>query len=187
MNIDIRKYLNELKFEIQAIFFDWGNTLMKFFPGQESPMATWDNVAAIDGVLDILPCLQNNYRLFVLSNATDSDKNLLKLALRRINIDLYFSDIFTAHELKTQKPAPDFYLKALASLKIMPEKTIMIGDDYENDIIGAKQAGLWTIWFNPSRKIPNTHYPYHDFEIASLTEIPSIMTTNFKNNQLKSS
>ena len=40
------------------------------------------------------------------------------------------------------KPSRDFYELACASMGVKPEETVMIGDDIENDIYGAQQAGL---------------------------------------------
>jgi len=42
------------------------------------------------------------------------------------------------------KPSPSFYHLACASMKIAPQNTLMIGDDIQSDILGAKNAGLQT-------------------------------------------
>lgn len=40
------------------------------------------------------------------------------------------------------KPAPEYFLSALASLECAPEEAAMIGDDVESDVGGAMAAGL---------------------------------------------
>lgn len=40
------------------------------------------------------------------------------------------------------KPAPDYFLSAVASLGCAPEETVMIGDDIENDVLSAMEFGL---------------------------------------------
>jgi len=42
------------------------------------------------------------------------------------------------------KPSGDFFHGVCSALKIRPEETLMIGDDIESDIGGARQAGLKT-------------------------------------------
>jgi HAD superfamily hydrolase (TIGR01458 family) len=42
------------------------------------------------------------------------------------------------------KPSEDFFHAVCSSMGVLPEQTLMIGDDIESDIGGAKQAGLKT-------------------------------------------
>ncbi|NLE77029.1 MAG: HAD family hydrolase, partial [Chloroflexi bacterium] len=43
---------------LQAILFDWGDTLMQDFPQFPGPMAQWPRVAAMPGALEALAALQ---------------------------------------------------------------------------------------------------------------------------------
>jgi HAD superfamily hydrolase (TIGR01662 family) len=174
MNISI--YFQNLKYEIKALLLDWGDTVMKVFPGETGPMASWIEVSAIAGTQEILPLLKEKYQIVLVSNAQDSDKNHVRHALERVSLAEYFDEIFTPQELKERKPAPNFYLNILKQIAVEPENAIMIGDDYEKDIIGAKQVGLWTIWYNPDRKkLKNSHFPYHDIEVHHLQELNFII------------
>ncbi|OQX87799.1 hypothetical protein B6D60_03210 [candidate division KSB1 bacterium 4484_87] len=179
MTMNIEKELKKLKFPISALLFDWGNTIMPVFSDQFGPMANWTKLELIHGADQILPQLQKKYSLALLSNADDSDNEQVKKALMRMGVADYFSHIFTPQELIARKPAPQFYHNALKKLGVEAEHAIMIGDDYQKDIIGAKQAGLWTIWFNQNGKTIDTKYPYHDFEIDSLLQIPEILMEKF--------
>jgi HAD superfamily hydrolase (TIGR01458 family) len=40
------------------------------------------------------------------------------------------------------KPSVDFYRFACDALGVIPERTVMIGDDIESDILGAQEAGI---------------------------------------------
>lgn len=40
------------------------------------------------------------------------------------------------------KPAPEYFASALASLGVAPDHALMVGDDIENDILGARAAGI---------------------------------------------
>ncbi|MDZ7331981.1 MAG: HAD family hydrolase [candidate division KSB1 bacterium] len=174
--MNISDYIQQLSFEIKALLFDWGNTVMKVFPDQRGPMASWPAVAAMDGVLEVLPKLKRQFRIVLVSDAQDSDRVQVIRALNRVNLDEFFEEIFTPAELYVRKPAPDFYQNVLKQLAVAPENAVMIGDDYEKDIIAAKQVGLWTVWYNPNRcSLPNGSYPYHDIEIFQLNELAAII------------
>jgi HAD superfamily hydrolase (TIGR01662 family) len=179
--MNILKYFHNLSFEIKALLFDWGDTVMKVLPEQTGPMALWTEVAAVEGTQEILPLLKEKYKIVLVSNAQDSDKNHVRHALERVSLAEYFHEIFTPQELKERKPAPNFYLNILKQIAVEPEHAIMIGDDYEKDIIAAKQVGLWTIWYNPKKQqLTENSYPYHDAEVNHLLELNSIIRGTMK-------
>ena len=156
---------------------------MKVFPEQAGPMVSWSEVTAVDGIKEILPFLKEKYQIVLVSNAVDSDKNQVRQALERVGIAEYFSEIFTPQELKARKPAPKFYLEVLKQIKVESENAIMIGDNYEKDIIAAKQVGLWTIWYNPGKQeLQENGYPYHDAEVTHLQELSCIIQGTMKFN-----
>jgi len=179
--VNISEYFQNLRFEIKALLFDWGNTVMKVFPEQTGPMASWSQVDTIEGIREILPLLTDKYQIILVSNAQDSDQELVRQALERVELAHYFHEIFTPYELSERKPAPNFYLNILKRIEVEPENAIMIGDDYEKDIIAAKQVGLWTVWYNPDQQeLKNISYPYHDAEIIHLLELASIIQEKMK-------
>jgi len=179
--MNISEYFKNLKYEIKALLFDWGDTVMTVFPDQTGSMASWSRVAPVEGIQEILPILKNKYQIVLVSNALDSDQQRVRQALERAEIADYFSEILTPQELIEQKPSPNFYLNILKRIEVEPENAIMIGDDYEKDIIAAKQVGLWTIWYNPGKQeLKNNSYPYHDAEIHNLRELTSIIQEKMK-------
>jgi hypothetical protein len=101
--MNISKYFHNLKFEIKALLFDWGDTVMKVLPGETGPMAFWTEVSAVAGTQEILPLLKEKYQIVLVSNAQDSDKNHVRHALKRVNLSEYFHEIFTPQELKERK------------------------------------------------------------------------------------
>lgn len=69
-----------------------------------------------------------------------------KIALLRIGE--YFDAIFIADEVGMLKPDPLLFAHACAKLDSSPSRSAMVGDRYERDIRGAREAGLYTIWMN---------------------------------------
>jgi len=78
-------------------------------------------------------------------NAKDSNAELMRKAFERIGLDKYFHEFVTSKELGATKPNPAFFQSVLAKYQLNLSETIMIGNDYEKDITGAKNIGLKTI------------------------------------------
>lgn len=145
---------------------------MKVFPDKAGPMASWNQVAVVDGIASQLEILKSNYQLILVSNASESDRALVREALERVQLSHYFHEVFTPHEIDARKPDPDFYLTILDHIETAPEHAIMVGDNYKSDIIAAKQVGLWTVWYNPDQKqLHNEIFPYHDIELHRMGDL----------------
>ncbi len=50
--------------------------------------------------------------------------------------------LVTSEEVGVEKPHPDIFSKALTKINCLARHTIMIGDNYEKDIIGAQKMGM---------------------------------------------
>ena len=52
----------------------------------------------------------------------------------------------SAEEIGTPKPQPEIFLAALRLTKVDSKDFVYVGDDMVNDIDGAKNVGMTTIW-----------------------------------------
>ena len=134
---------------LTAIIFDWGDTVMRNFPGASGPMAFWPRVEAVAGVAAAVEALSRSYVLAIGSNAGESDADLVRAALERVDLAHYFDHIFTSRDLGCAKPKEEFFRAVLKALDCRPDEAVMVGDSYEIDILGAHAAGLRTVWYNP--------------------------------------
>lgn len=139
---------------IRALVFDWGDTVMQVFPEYSGPMAHWPRVEAVPGIENALREAKKSYVTALASNACDSGSSLVRDALERAGLEKYFDEVFTARDLNAAKPDSAFYRGILYNLKLAPDEVVMIGDQFETDIAGAKKTGFWTIWYNPSDREP---------------------------------
>ena len=48
------------------------------------------------------------------------------------------------------KPHPDSYAAICRALNVTPDRAVMVGDSWPNDVTGAVTAGLRAVWYNPS-------------------------------------
>jgi HAD superfamily hydrolase (TIGR01549 family) len=98
------------------------------------------------GALDLLIALRaRRCRIGIVSNgfaATHHDK-IDRLALRA-----HLDGLFLADEMGMVKPDPRVFTHACAVLGVDPARTAMVGDRYDRDIVGAQEAGLFTVWLD---------------------------------------
>lgn len=160
---------------IQVVVLDWGDTVMRVFPEYEGPMANWPRVARVPGVEEALLALHPPYRLILATNAAESGEPLVRAALRRVGLERYFEAVLTAQELGVCKPDLAFFQALLREVGCVPLEAVMVGDDYQNDVTGAKRAGLWTVWFNPKASPCPLAHPVHDAEAKAMAELPAAL------------
>lgn len=81
------------------------------------------------------------YRLHLCSNGFHE---VQYRKLRSSGLEKFFTTVILSEDAGANKPQKEFFEKTGAK----PETTIMIGDNYRTDIVGAMNAGLDTILFN---------------------------------------
>ena len=158
---------------IKAIIFDWGDTLMKDFPEYNGPMVNWPKVAVMPGVHETLERLHREYILCAASNAGDSDAKLMGEALARGGIRRFFRYLFTSKELGYSKPDVKFFEEITKRIKYRPEECLMVGNDYKNDIVPAKSAGMKTLLISNRDLI--SEFPDADKVGSSIQDISEIL------------
>lgn len=138
-----------IKKPISALIFDWGDTIMKDF-GCPGPMYQWKKVDWIPRAEAALKILSQQYTCIIATSADYSGTTEMKAALRRIDADKYFHYFFSSIDLGYKKPDPRFFLAITRELGLDPAMTVMIGNNYSKDIVGAKEAGLQTVFYDIS-------------------------------------
>ena len=73
--------------------------------------------------------------------------------LKKLGLDLYFKEIIGADY--HMKPSKEGFLSACGPYK--PSECVMIGDNYDKDILGARNAGLNTIYYSPKKEVDVPH------------------------------
>lgn len=130
---------------------------------------------------DTIPCLttlrEQNYSLGLVSNAGDH-RDVLQL-VERFNLSPYFEFILTSAGCGYRKPHPRIFQLALEKLNAKPEEVAMVGDTLNADIVGANQAGMYSIWITRRTVTPlDDTLPLPvtpQATIKSLGELPSLL------------
>jgi len=129
---------------------------------------------------DAIPTIEllrdQGYSLGIISNAGD-DQDVQQLA-QGFGITGYFDFILTSAKCSYRKPHPRIFELALSNWYYLAEEAVMIGDNLDADIRGAKEAGLQGIWINrrvdaETEKSKTETQP--DATIAALSELPKTL------------
>ena len=120
------------------------------------------------GTVEILEYLSRKYNLHIITNGFEE---VQYQKLNNSGIKRYFNTITTSEEVGLKKPHPSVFKTAMAKASATPQKSIMIGDSFEADIIGARNAGMHTLFFNYRNEEVSLEY----FAINELFEIKNYL------------
>ena len=128
---------------------------------------------------DALPTLKklerDGYRMGLISNAGD-DQDVQQL-VQRFGISPYFDFILTSAACSYRKPHPRIFELAIANWYFLPSETVMVGDNLDADIRGAKNAGLYAVWISRRAGSSSEDQPrvQPDATVSSLAELPGLL------------
>lgn len=104
----------------------------------------------------VLKQLQENVRIFLLSNTNELHLNLVHSKWNNVDskpIDFYFEKIHFSHEFGMRKPHPETFLSVCNQHNLIPENTLFIDDSIQH-IEGAQKAGLRTLHLTSIYDLP---------------------------------
>lgn len=122
---------------------------------------------------EVLSFLAERYPLYVVTNGfANVQKNRQKLS----GIDRFMKQSFISEEIGYQKPQKEFFDVCFSRIDppLRPEDVLLIGDSLTSDILGAKNAGISSCWFNPDG-VRNESGVQPDFEIRSLLALKELL------------
>ena len=83
---------------------------------------------------------------------TNGFKNVQLKKLKKSGLKKYFKTLTISEDIGVQKPNEKIFFHALSNASAEIKNSIMIGDNYNADILGAKNIGMKSIYFNFHKK-----------------------------------
>lgn len=117
---------------------------------------------------ELLAYLKERYRLFVITNGFE-EVQLKKI--RNSALEGYFKGIITSEKAGVQKPHGEIFRYALEKAGARAETSLMVGDDVEGDILGARSQGMDQVLFNPNGKKHDVKPTYVIQDLSELTKL----------------
>lgn len=131
-------------------------------------------VHAYDQAAKVLPDLkQAGYKLALVSNYNHG--GVLREALARLGLLPHFDAVIVSGEVGVLKPHRDIFLAATRALGVAPHDAVMVGNDPDADVRGAKAAGLRAVWTPYPREAPAPSLADADAVAERLADLPAIL------------
>ena len=132
-------------------------------------------------VAEILAQLKEKYTLSV---ASYTQGCFTKFELKELAIDKYFSYFVYTSCIGFHKVSPKFYERCLEITEVKAENCVMIGDNYDVDILIPQKLGIKTIWVkNPLTAHQYTHLfkqePKDMINLAEFVKLPEVIERVF--------
>lgn len=100
------------------------------------------NLTAVSGIYELLEKLERQMCV-----ASNSSSKYLEQVLRKTNLEKFFGPrVYSAHQIKKPKPAPDLFLHAAQELGYAPSECVVVEDSVAG-VTAAKSAGMKVIGF----------------------------------------
>lgn len=113
---------------------------------------------------------ERGYHLHIITNGFTEVQHR---KLRNCKLDSFFDTVTTSEDAHHHKPDIRAFQFAIKQANTNIANSAMVGDDLVTDIQGAKDTGMYTIYFNPNRiNIAHTA----DIEIGELKSLLKIFT-----------
>jgi len=103
----------------------------------------------IEGAREILELSKDKYTQVILTNGFIEVQGFKMAAAE---IEHYFSTVVYSEEAGVRKPHQAIFDLALQRANCTAEEALMIGDDWDADILGARNAGIDQVFFTATEK-----------------------------------
>ncbi|WP_439489971.1 YjjG family noncanonical pyrimidine nucleotidase [Algoriphagus sp.] len=119
--------------------------------------------------MEVLNYLKPNYKLYVITNGFDESQ---AKKMNSSGLNEFFELVITSETTGHKKPDPRIFHYAIDQAGATIENSLMIGDNPISDVLGAYNAGLDQVFFNPTGKSIDLKPTY---TISHLRELEDIL------------
>lgn len=146
-------------------------------PREEIPHDMWEMFLEIcptkthlmEGALETLQNFAGVAEMGVITNGFERTQHI---KMKSSGIAQYFNHVITSEALGIPKPNPEIFHEMMRRFGAKPEECVMIGDNEENDIIGAANAGIPGVHYHPSEHVGS---PHARWRIQHLRELEKVL------------
>lgn len=163
---------------LQATFLELGLDLGNINLEHVMRAYDWQPIPGVIPYPDTLAVLQNlrqrDFKIGLITNA------MQPMWMRDIELEAYgilpFLDArITSGDAGYMKPHPAIYRKVLDELGVAAETAVFVGDRPANDIAGANEVGMISIWLKPPHLDYDAEGVVPDYTITQLSDLLPIL------------
>lgn len=123
----------------------------------------------IEGTIETLDYLKDKYVLHIITNGFSFVQDV---KLQKSNLDKYFVTITNSEAAGHKKPHENIFKYALTIANASKNESIMIGDSFEADVLGAQNFGIKAVYFNPKAEMISQN---QIIQIQSLIQLKNLL------------
>lgn len=125
-----------------------------------------------DNAKETLKALEKTYKQYAITNGSIVAQ---KGKLKKSGLDKIFDGVFISEEIGIDKPNKEFFDIVFENVGSTDTREyLLVGDSLTSDILGANNAGINNIWYNPEKKEKNLDVIVN-FTIYDLREVVEIL------------
>lgn len=111
----------------------------------------------------------------ILGIASNGSQDIQVKRIKKIGLDKYLDYFFVSGDIGYNKPDIRYFEYILKRMEnISKDRVLMVGDSLTADILGGKNIGIKTCWYNPER-LENKEGIIPDYEIDDLIQLKEIV------------
>lgn len=123
----------------------------------------------VEGAFEVLEYCAGQYDMHIITNGFEEVQSI---KMEHSGLDKYFDKVITSEKAGHKKPNEGIYKYALKHTGAQLEKSLMIGDNLNTDIKGARDFGMDQVYFNP---LGVKHTEQVTVEITELMQLLSLL------------
>jgi putative hydrolase of the HAD superfamily len=142
-----KKYLNVERFHVSLLHFGINDRAFAGRFAAEYLRLSPQKETLLPSVVEVLSHLHERYSLHIITNGFDE---VQRVKLKSNAIEKYFTTVTTSEEAGAKKPNAKIFHYALNKAGANATESIMIGDDYNVDMEGARSVGMDQMLLSPA-------------------------------------
>ncbi|RLD40636.1 MAG: noncanonical pyrimidine nucleotidase, YjjG family [Bacteroidetes bacterium] len=160
-----KKVLSNLRYFLTLQDFDIEDEKLAADLGKDYLEISPRKVNLFPNAISVLNYLSPRYTLHLITNGFSE---VQETKLRVSGLGEYFRTVITSEEAGVKKPNPAIFYFALKKADADIDNSLMIGDDFEVDIVGAKNVGIDQVLFDPEQKYQQNGSTFTIRDLAEL-------------------
>lgn len=116
----------------------------------------YQKIECFDGVNEFIKW--NKLQNIKIGILTDYETEYQIIKLESLGLLEYIDVIITSEEIGKEKPSTQMFFAILNKMDLTSENVIMIGDNFDKDIIGANDLNIFAYWFSDEVRQKNEKY-----------------------------
>lgn len=162
--------LRDSRFKKTFLKFDINNPELNEFFSEEYIRISPLQKQLLPNTIETLQVLKGDgYKMHVITNGF---KEVQLTKLKNCGLIDFFDAIVSSEEVGFNKPDIRIFNYAIEKAQAVNVESLMIGDDYEVDVLGAERSGMKAVHFAPHLKVRNAA---KESRINDLIQLPEII------------